>query len=66
MAKFWRSGMIDKKVVAKREQAEYINRLQRAILELSRKYEEPEYATFYDDKRMLINVAKLILNLIER
>lgn len=48
MAKFWRSGMIDKKIVAKREQAEYINKLQRIILELSR--EEPEYATFYDDK----------------
>jgi hypothetical protein len=48
MAKFWRSGMIDKKVVAKREQDEYINKLQRTILEL--RYEEPEYATFYDDK----------------
>lgn len=32
MAKFWRSGMIDKKVVKEREQDEYINRLQRAIL----------------------------------
>lgn len=48
MAKFWRSGMIDKKVVREREQAEYINKLQRTILELRR--EEPEYATFYDDK----------------
>lgn len=48
MAKFWRSGMIDKKVVMEREQAEYINKLERTILELSR--EEPEYATFYDDK----------------
>lgn len=48
MAKFWRSGMIDKKVVREREQAEYINKLHRTILELSR--EEPEYATFYDDK----------------
>lgn len=47
MAKFWRSGMIDKKVVMKREQDEYINKLHRTILELSR--EEPEYATFYDD-----------------
>lgn len=48
MSKFWRSGMIDKKIVAERGQAEYINKLERTILELSR--EEPEYATFYDDK----------------
>lgn len=48
MAKFWRSGMIDKKVIMEREQEEYINKLERTILELSR--EEPEYATFYDDK----------------
>ena len=34
--KFWRSGMIDKKVVKEREQAEYINRLERTILELSK------------------------------
>ena len=44
MSKFWRSGMIDKKVIREREQAEYINKLQRAILELTR---EDEYATFY-------------------
>ena len=36
MAKLWRSGMIDKKVVKEREQAEYINRLERTILELSK------------------------------
>ena len=36
MTKFWRSGMIDKKVVKEREQAEYINRLERTILELSK------------------------------
>lgn len=48
MAKFWRSGMIDKKVIAEREQEEYINKLHRSILELRR--EEQEYATFYDDK----------------
>lgn len=36
MSKFWRSGMIDKKVIAKREQAEYINKLERVILELRR------------------------------
>lgn len=42
MGKFWRSGMIDKKVIAKREQAEYINKLNRTILELTRKPPEPE------------------------
>ena len=36
MAKFWRSGMIDKKVIRERERKEYINKLQRAILELSK------------------------------
>ena len=36
MKKFWRSGMIDKKVIAKREQEEYINKLERTILELRR------------------------------
>lgn len=45
--KFWRSGMIDRKVVKEREQAEYINRLERTILELTREEEEPKYATFY-------------------
>ena len=49
MKKFWRSGMIDKKVIAERERKEYINRLHRTILELSKKPPEPEprYATFY-------------------
>lgn len=42
MKKFWRSGMIDKKVVAEREREEYVNQLQRTILELSRKPPEPE------------------------
>nr|DAN53669.1 MAG TPA: hypothetical protein [Caudoviricetes sp.] len=42
MKKFWRSGMIDKKVIREREQAEYINRLERTILELRRKTPEPE------------------------
>jgi len=42
MAKFWRSGMIDKKVVKEREQKEYINKLHRTIIELSRKPPEPE------------------------
>lgn len=36
MVKFWRSGMIDKKVVKKREREEYINKLERIILELSK------------------------------
>ena len=36
MAKFWRSGMIDKKIVREREQDEYINKLHRTILELRR------------------------------
>lgn len=44
MSKFWRSGMVDKKVVEKREQEEYINKLHRIIIELTR---EDEYATFY-------------------
>lgn len=42
MSKFWRSGMIDKKVVKEREQEEYINKLKRVILELSKKPPEPE------------------------
>lgn len=57
MAKFWRSGMIDKKVVKEREQAEYINKLHRTILELSR--EEPEYTTFYDDKGQAYTKMKI-------
>ena len=48
MKKFWRSGMIDKKVIAKREQEEYINKLERTILELRRE-SEPE--TDYDEIR---------------
>jgi hypothetical protein len=42
MKKLWRSGMIDKKVLREREQAEYVNRLERTILELRRKPPEPE------------------------
>ena len=42
MKKLWRSGMIDKKVLRERERAEYINRLERTILELRRKPPEPE------------------------
>nr|DAR88808.1 MAG TPA: hypothetical protein [Caudoviricetes sp.] len=47
MAKFWRSGMIDNKVVMEREQAEYINKLERTILELSR--EEPDVSDLIND-----------------
>lgn len=36
MAKFWHSGMIDKKIVREREQAEYINRLEMSIHFLKR------------------------------
>lgn len=46
MKKFWRSGMIDKKVVKEREWEDYINRLHRVILELSRKPPEPEPCCF--------------------
>ena len=46
MKKFWRSGMIDKKVVREREQAEYINKLHRTILELSKKPPEPEPCSY--------------------
>lgn len=47
MAKFWRSGMIDKKVVREREQDEYINKLERVILELTREETEPKYAIIH-------------------
>lgn len=45
MKKFWRSGMIDKKVVTKREQEEYINRLEMRIHFLKR-----ELNSVYDMK----------------
>lgn len=59
MAKFWRSGVIDKKVIAEREQAEYINKLERVILELRR--EEPDVSDSingidYDEVRVGDNV----------
>lgn len=58
MKKFWRSGMIDKKVVREREQAEYINRLHRTILELRR--DDAGYlindTTDYDEVRIGDNV----------
>lgn len=55
MKKFWRSGMIDKKVVAERGQAEYINKLHRTILELSRKPPKPEPKYAHPDIGDLIN-----------
>lgn len=36
MKKFWRSGMIDKKVIEKSKQDDYMNKLHRTILELRR------------------------------
>lgn len=42
MKKFWRSGMIDKKVIEKRQQDDYMNKLHRTIIELSIKPPEPE------------------------
>lgn len=61
MKKFWRSGMIDKKIVAEREQAEYINKLQRTILELRRKPPEPEprYAIIHtsDNRSHKVRIA---------
>jgi len=47
MVKFWRSGMIDKKVVREREREEYTNKLERTILELSR--EEPDVSDLIND-----------------
>lgn len=40
MKKFWRSGMIDKKVIEKREHDEYLNKLHMTIIELRK--EPPE------------------------
>ena len=45
MKKFWRSGMIDKKVIEKRKHEEYMNKMHRTILELSIKPPEPERCT---------------------
>lgn len=58
MKKFWRSGMIDKKVVREREQAEYINKLERTILELRREDvgDLINNTTDYDEVRVGDNV----------
>lgn len=59
MKKFWRSGMIDKKIVREREREEYINKLNRTILELTRE-NEPEYATVYtsDNRSHKFKIAR--------
>ena len=58
MAKFWRSGMIDKKIVREREKDEYINKLHRTILELSRKPDVSDLINGidYDEVRVGDNV----------
>lgn len=60
MKKFWRSGMIDKKVVKEqeREETEYINKLERVILELTRE-EEPKYAIVHtsDNRSHKVKIA---------
>lgn len=67
MKKFWRSGMIDKRVVAEKEWSEHINRIKMAMLESSReryrvKYgnNKPYYfklADDYDEVRVGDNVT---------
>lgn len=42
--------MIDKKVVKEREQAEYINRLERIILELRREGVDPKYRSYTSEE----------------
>ncbi|AZF90781.1 hypothetical protein PP215_gp26 [Streptococcus phage CHPC919] len=49
MKKFWRSGMIDKKVIEKRKQDDYMNKLHRTILELSIKPPEPKPCSCHKD-----------------
>ncbi|AZF91390.1 hypothetical protein PP198_gp25 [Streptococcus phage CHPC1036] len=51
MKKFWRSGMIDKKVIEKRKQDDYMNKLHRTILESTREIElrrGPDMMDFMD------------------
>ena len=50
MKKFWRSGMVDKKVLREREQAEYINRLERIILELRKEGRRPNFRTYTSEE----------------
>lgn len=44
MKKFWRSGMIDKKVLREREREEYINKLEMSNLFLKKEWDEGCYA----------------------
>lgn len=55
MNKFWRSGMVDNKVIEKRKQEERINELHRAILELSIKPPEPEPWYRHPEMRALLD-----------
>ena len=48
MKKFWRSGMIDKKVLKERERAEYIRKLEMSNLELRREIEQDYYIVDID------------------
>lgn len=59
MKKLWRSGMIDKKVLREREQTEYINKLERVILELTREEKEPKYAIVHtsDNRSHKVKIA---------
>lgn len=55
MKKFWRSGMIDKKVIEKRKQDDYMNKLHRTILELSIKPPEQEPWYRHPEMRALLD-----------
>lgn len=58
MNKFWHSGMIDKKVIEKRKQDEYINKLHMTILELRRE-KHPDMMDFMDLIDWYLNLRKL-------
>lgn len=47
MKKFWHSGMIDKKVIEKRKQDDYMTKLHRTILELKNE-KHPDMMDFMD------------------
>lgn len=61
MKKFWRSGMIDKKIVREREQEEYIHKLEMSNLELRREIEQDYYIAdidVYNDMAILYKREK--------
>lgn len=62
MKKFWRSGMIDKKIVREREQEEYINKLNRTILELRREKDKPRQHVYQDDNGNYISYIPVELS----